>query len=238
MNEEISPQDLAKIAAGKAAIEQFIFDGIKIGLGSGTTSHFFVRLLGEKVRDGLNIIATTTSRGTASVAAEAGIDILDINEIGELDLTIDGPDEIDDQFRMIKGGGACLLWEKIVAHASKKMITICDETKLVDCLGAFPLPVEVVQFGWQRTEHMISQVLFDAGITKADIYQRRQNGAPVITDSGNYIIDCKCGRIEDPQYLEIRLNMIPGVVENGLFTREAAGMIVGNFNQTTNTVMR
>lgn len=238
MNEEISPQDLAKIAAGKAAIEQFIFDGIKIGLGSGTTSHFFVRSLGEKVRDGLNIIATTTSRGTASVAAEAGIDILDINEIGELDLTIDGPDEIDDQFRMIKGGGACLLWEKIVAHASKKMITICDETKLVDCLGAFPLPVEVVQFGWQRTEHMISQVLFDAGITKADIYQRRQNGAPVITDSGNYIIDCKCGRIEDPQYLEIRLNMIPGVVENGLFTREAAGMIVGNFNQTTNTVMR
>ena len=238
MNEEISPQDLAKIAAGKAAIEQFIFDGIKIGLGSGTTSHFFVRSLGEKVRDGLNVIATTTSRGTASVAAEAGIDILDINEIGELDLTIDGPDEIDDQFRMIKGGGACLLWEKIVAHSSKKMITICDETKLVDCLGAFPLPVEVVQFGWQRTEHMISQVLFDAGITEADIYQRRQNGAPVITDSGNYIIDCKCGRIEDPQYLETRLNMIPGVVENGLFTREAAGMIVGNFNQTTNTVMR
>ena len=238
MTEEISPQDLAKIAAGKAAIEQFIFDGIKIGLGSGTTSHFFVRLLGEKVRDGLNIIATTTSRGTASVAAEAGIDILDINEIGELDLTIDGPDEIDDNFRMIKGGGACLLWEKIVAHSSKKMITICDETKLVDCLGTFPLPVEVVQFGWQRTEHMISQVLFDAGITEADIYQRRQNGEPVITDSGNYIIDCKCGRIEDPQYLEIRLNMIPGVVENGLFTREAAGMIVGNFNQTTNTVMR
>lgn len=238
MNAEISPQDLAKIAAGKAAIEQFIFDGIKIGLGSGTTSHFFVRLLGEKVRDGLNIIATTTSRGTASVAAEAGIDILDINEIGELDLTIDGPDEIDDQFRMIKGGGACLLWEKIVAHSSKKMITICDETKLVDCLGAFPLPVEVVQFGWQRTENMISQVLFDAGITEADIYQRLRNGAPVITDSGNYIIDCKCGRIEDPQYLEIRLNMIPGVVENGLFTREAAGMIIGNFNQTTNTVMR
>lgn len=238
MNEEISPQDLAKIAAGKAAIEQFIFDGIKIGLGSGTTSHFFVRLLGEKVSDGLNVIATTTSRGTASVAAEAGIDILDINEIGELDLTIDGPDEIDDQFRMIKGGGACLLWEKIVAHSSKKMITICDETKLVDCLGAFPLPVEVVQFGWQRTKHMISQVLFDAGISKADIYQRRQNGAPVITDSGHYIIDCKCGRIEDPQYLEIRLNMIPGVVENGLFTREAAGMIIGNFNQTTNTVMR
>lgn len=238
MNEEISPQDLAKIAAGKAAIEQFIFDGIKIGLGSGTTSHFFVRSLGEKVSEGLNVIATTTSRGTASVAAEAGIDILDINEIGELDLTIDGPDEIDDQFRMIKGGGACLLWEKIVAHSSKKMITICDETKLVDCLGAFPLPVEVVQFGWQRTEHMISQVLFDAGITEADIYQRRQKGAPVITDSGNYIIDCKCGRIEDPQYLEIRLNMIPGVVENGLFTREAAGMIVGNFDQTTNTVMR
>lgn len=238
MKEEISPQDLAKIAAGKAAIEQFVFDGIKIGLGSGTTSHFFVRLLGEKVCGGLNVIATTTSRGTASVAAEAGIDILNINEIGELDLTIDGPDEIDGHFRMIKGGGACLLWEKIVAHCSEKMITICDETKLVDCLGAFPLPVEVVQFGWKRTENMISQVLFDAGITKADIYRRRRNGAPVITDSGNYIIDCKCGRIEDPQYLEIRLNMIPGVVENGLFTREAAGMIVGNFNQTTNTVMR
>ena len=238
MSEEISSQDLAKIAAGKAAIEQFVFDGIKIGLGSGTTSHFFVRLLGEKVCDGLNIIATTTSRATASVAAEAGIHIANINEIGELDLTIDGPDEIDSRFRMIKGGGACLLWEKIVAHSSKKMITICDETKLVDCLGAFPLPVEVVQFGWKRTRDMISQTLYDAGIIEADIYRRAQDGAPVITDSGNYIIDCKCGRIEDPQYLEIRLNMIPGVVENGLFTREAAGMVIGNFNQTTRTVMR
>ena len=234
----MSPQDLAKIAAGKAAIDRFVFDGIKIGLGSGTTSHFFVQSLGEKVRAGLDITATTTSRSTTDVAAKAGIDVTDINDIGELDLAIDGPDEIDSQFRMIKGGGACLLWEKIVAHASRRMITICDETKLVDCLGNFPLPIDVDPFGWLQTVRMIERELSRARIPDAQISRREKGGTPTVTDSGNYIIDCKCGRIEDPESLENRLNMIPGVVENGLFTREADGMVIGCFDQSTRIEMR
>lgn len=234
----MTPQDKAKIAAGKAAIEEFVFAGMKIGLGSGTTSHFFVRSLAERVREGLIVTATTTSRSTSSVAAEVGLEITDINEIGELDLTVDGPDEIDREFNMIKGGGACLLWEKIVAHASKKMITICDETKIVDSLGAFPLPVEVVGFGWVQTSRMISRTLADHGIANAVIYRRETEGAAIVTDSGNFIIDCKCQRIPDAAGLEVALNMIPGVVENGLFTREACGMVVGSFDGSTRTMMK
>lgn len=234
----MTPQDQAKIAAGKAAIEQFVSDGMTLGLGSGTTSHFFVRSLGERVRDGLGLTATTTSRSTTAVAREVGIEITDINAVGEIDLTIDGPDEIDPQLRMIKGGGACLLWEKIVAHASKRMITICDETKLVETLGAFPLPVEVVQFGWRQTARAVAAVLPDHGVQGLQVDLRLSAAAAVVTDSGNYILDCHCARIEDPAGLERALNMIPGVVENGLFTREAVGMVVGKLDGSTSTVLR
>ncbi len=234
----MTPQDQAKIAAGKAAIEEFVFDGMKIGLGSGTTSHFFVRSLGETLRGGLSLTATTTSSSTSAVAKEVGIEITDINEIGELDLTIDGPDEIDGRLQMIKGGGACLLWEKIVAHASKRMITICDETKIVETLGRFPLPVEVVPFGWKQSLRMIRRELARAGLSAATLARREQEGTAVVTDSGNYIIDCACGAIPDAGTLEVNLNMIPGVVENGLFTREANGMVVGYFDGSTKTTIR
>ncbi len=139
----MSTQDEAKKAAGRRVIEEFVRDGMKLGLGSGTTSHFFVRELGKHVAGGMKLTCTTTSRSTIDVAREVGIRITEPNEIGEIDLTIDGPDEIDRDFNMIKGGGACLLWEKIIAHASKRMITICDESKIVDRLGAWcrkPLP--------------------------------------------------------------------------------------------------
>ncbi|MGR3199686.1 MAG: ribose 5-phosphate isomerase A, partial [Paracoccus sp. (in: a-proteobacteria)] len=131
----MSQQDKAKKLAGRRVIDEFVRDGMKLGLGSGTTSHFFVRELGRHVAEGLKLTCTTTSRSTIDVAQEVGIAITDPNDIGELDLTVDGPDEIDRDFNMIKGGGACLLWEKIVAHASKRMICICDETKIVDRLG-------------------------------------------------------------------------------------------------------
>lgn len=225
----MTSQDDAKKLAGRRVIDEFVRDGMKLGLGSGTTSHFFVRELGRRVANGLSITATTTSRSTTEVAAEVGIEITDINDIGEIDLTIDGPDEIDREFRMIKGGGACLLWEKIVAHASRRMITICDESKIVNKLGQFPLPVEVVQFGWRQTERSVGDTLQQFGISGTDI-SRRGGGEPVITDSGNYILDCRCGRIDDPDGLESALNMIPGVVENGLFTRESDGMVVGTFD--------
>lgn len=232
-------QNEAKKVAARRVIEEFVRDGMKLGLGSGTTSHFFVRELGKHVANGLKLTCTTTSRSTNDVAREVGIEITDPNEIGELDLTVDGPDEIDRQFNMIKGGGACLLWEKIIAHASKRMICVTDETKIVDRLGAFPLPVEVVQFGWKQTERLVKRVLAEHGITEVQIIRRERNGETVVTDSGNFILDCHCGPvITDPAPLEVELNRIPGVVENGLFTREAVGMVVGCFDGTSYVQMR
>lgn len=223
-------QDEAKKLAGRMAIKEFVRDGMKLGLGSGTTSHFFVRELGKHVAGGLRLTCTTTSRSTNDVASEVGIELTDPNEIGELDLTVDGPDEIDHDFNMIKGGGACLLWEKIIAHASKRMITICDETKIVDRLGAFPLPVEVVQFAWKQTERQIQMALARNAVDQVKTVRRMDDGLPVVTDSGNFIIDCHCAGIDGASKLEQALNAIPGVVENGLFTRESAGMVVGCFD--------
>ncbi|MAY62353.1 MAG: ribose 5-phosphate isomerase A [Rhizobiales bacterium] len=234
----MSKQDEAKKAAGRRVIDEFIRDGMKVGLGSGTTSHFFVRELGKRVAEGMSLTCTVTSRSTIDVAREVGIAITEPNEIGEIDITIDGPDEIDRDFNMIKGGGACLLWEKIIAHASKRMITICDESKIVDRLGRFPLPVEVVQFAWKQTERQVRKILADHGIADARIERRMDDGQPVVTDSGNFILDCHCGAIAEAAKLEIALNMIPGVVENGLFTRESDGMVVGKFDGSTYVEMR
>jgi ribose 5-phosphate isomerase A len=234
----MNTQDEAKKAAGRRVIEEFVRDGMKIGLGSGTTSHFFVRELGKYVADGMTLICTPTSRSTIDVAREVGIETVEPNEIGEIDLTIDGPDEIDREFNMIKGGGACLLWEKIIAHASKRMITICDESKIVDRLGTFPLPVEVVQFAWRQTEKRIAETLSTHGIAAFRLQRRIRDGRPVVTDCGNYIVDCDCRAIAAPAKLEIELNRIPGVVENGLFTRESDGMVVGRFDGSTYVEMR
>ena len=234
----MTAQDEAKKAAGRRVIEEFVRDGMKLGLGSGTTSHLFVRELGKHVAGGMNLTCTTTSRSTNEVAREVGIAITDPNDIGEIDLTVDGPDEIDHDFNMIKGGGACLLWEKIVAHASKRMITVCDESKIVDKLGAFPLPVEVVQFAWKQTERMVAKALADNRVKGASITRRMHDGQPVVTDSGNFILDCRCGVISAPAKLESELNRIPGVVENGLFTRESDGMVVGCFDGTSYTKLR
>ncbi len=234
----MNAQDEAKKAAGRRVIQEFVKDGMKIGLGSGTTSHFFVRELGRHVADGLRLTCTATSRATNDVAREVGIAIIDPNDIGEIDLTIDGPDEIDHDFNMIKGGGACLLWEKIVAHASKRMVTICDESKIVDRLGAFPLPVEVVQFAWKQTERLVSDTLGAHRIKGVKIERRMRDGQPIVTDSGNFILDCRCGGIPAPAKLEIELNRIPGVVENGLFTRESCGMVVGRLDGTSYVRMR
>ena len=234
----MSVQDEAKKAAGRRIIADFVKDGMKLGLGSGTTSHFFVRELGKHVASGLKLTCTTTSRSTNDVAREVGIAITDPNEIGEIDLTVDGPDEIDRDLNMIKGGGACLLWEKIIAHASRRMITVCDETKIVERLGAFPLPVEVVQFAWKQTERMVADALARHRIKNAVIARRMRDGQPVVTDSGNFILDCRCGAIPAPGRLEIELNRIPGVVENGLFTRESQGMVVGRLDGSTYVAMR
>jgi len=217
----------AKQAAAVRAIETFIRPHMTLGLGSGSTAHALVRELGKQVANGLQVQCTSTSRATTEVAREVGIDIIDANTLESIDLTLDGADEITRQWHMIKGGGACLLWEKIIAHASQRMIALCDESKIVEQLGAFPLPVEVVPFGWQTTQRHITRVLTQHGIQNARITQRMQGQQPVMTDSGHYLLDCHCRVIANPSALEAALNQIPGVVDNGLFTREAVGMVIG-----------
>lgn len=231
-------QDEAKKLAGRKVIEQFIEKGMVLGLGSGTTSHFFVRELGRHVGNGLDVTCTTTSNSTSEVARQVGIDVYDPNDLVKIDLTIDGPDEIDKDFNMIKGGGACLLWEKIIAHSSTRNITICDETKIVASLGAFPLPVEIVQFGWKQTDRLVKNVISSNYSVHVETYRRSVDSQPVVTDSGNFILDCKCERITDPGKLEKELNMIPGVVENGLFTRESNAMVIGKFDGTVDVIFR
>jgi ribose 5-phosphate isomerase A len=225
--ESTSVQDEAKQAAAAKAIEKFLKDGMKLGLGSGTTSRWFVRILGERVAAGLRVTGVASSKSTAQLAQEVGVPLADLNEIDELDMTIDGADEIDAKGRMIKGGGASLLWEKIVACASKTMVCIVDESKRVERLGRFPLPVEVIPFAWRSTERQLRKLFAAQGLGNPTIEIRGGLGKPLITDSGHYLLDCQLQAIADPEALGERLNQIPGVVENGLFLRIATDAVVG-----------
>lgn len=230
------PQDQAKLAAGRKAIEVYLKDGMRIGLGSGTTSHWFVRALGEKMREGFDIAGVPTSTGTRDLALQLGVPLLDLNDVVELDLTIDGADEIDRTGRMIKGGGACLLWEKMVARVSRRMVAVVDDAKVVDHLGAFPLPVEVVQYGWRSTERELRKLLAEYGLGDRPIALRGGEASPLITDSGHYILDCHLGRIDDPDSLAPRFNEIPGVVEHGLFVGIADEMVVGHADGSADVI--
>jgi len=222
-----SPQDEAKRAAAAKAIEGFLQDGMTIGLGSGTTSRFFVRILGERVKGGLRVIGVPSSKSTGELAQEVGVPLADLNDLEQLDLTIDGADEIDAQGRMIKGGGANLLWEKIVASASRKMVAIVDESKKVQKLGRFPLPIEVIPFAWRSTERHVQNLFKKAGYSDVRIDVRGGTEKPLITDSGHYLLDCHLQAIADPESLALDLNQIPGVVEHGLFLRIATNAAVG-----------
>jgi ribose 5-phosphate isomerase A len=223
-----SAQDEAKRAAAAQAIESFLKDGMTIGLGSGTTSRWFVRILGERVAKGLRIIGVPCSKSTGELAREVGVSLADLNDVGQLDLTIDGADEIDSKGRMIKGGGANLLWEKIVASASDKMVCIVDESKLVDRLGRFPLSIEVVPFGWKTTERHLRKLFGESGLGNPKIGMRGGFETPLTTDSGHYLLDCHLEYIPDPESLAERLNRIPGVVEHGLFLGIATDAVVGH----------
>jgi ribose 5-phosphate isomerase A len=228
-----TPQDRAKLAAGRKAVDTYLRDGLKVGLGSGTTSHWFVRAAGERVKEGLDIVGVPTSTATRDLALSLGITLADLNDIPELDITIDGPDEIDHAGDMIKGGGACLLWEKIVARASKKMVTVADDTKVKEQLGAFPLPIEVVPFGWASTQRHLAALFADAGLPGVKITIRTRDNERLITDSGHYILDAHLGIIPDPPALAAVLNDIPGVVEHGLFIKIANEMVLGHPDGTT-----
>src|SRR6516225_4647458 len=231
-----SPQDEAKRAAAAKAIESFLHDGMKIGLGSGTTSHFFVRILGDRVKDGLRVVGVPSSKSTGELAQEAGVPLADLNDLEQLDLTIDGADEIDPQGRMIKGGGANLLWEKIVASASRKMVAIVDESKRVQRLGRFPLPVEVIPFAWKSTERHLQRLFKKAGYMDVRIDVRGSREKPLITDSGHYLLDCHLKEIGDPEFLAGNLNDIPGVVEHGLFLGIATDAAIGKPDGSAETI--
>jgi ribose 5-phosphate isomerase A len=224
----VTQQDRAKVAAGVRALDTYVRDGMLLGLGSGTTSHWFVRSLAERVREGLDVVGVPTSTATRDLALELGIRLADLNDVPELDLTIDGPDEIDGAGSMIKGGGACLLWEKVVARASRRMVTILDDTKIVSTLGAFPLPVEVIPFGWVSTRGHLARLFADAGLGQVEITNRMRGNELLVTDSGHYILDAHLETIPDVPALAGVLNDIPGVVEHGLFVGIADAMVVGH----------
>ena len=207
-----------KQRAAEAAVE-YVKDGMIVGLGTGSTTEFAVKKLGERVRDGLAIRGIPTSDVTKVQAEEEGIPLIDFSETMYIDLTIDGADEIDVNLNMIKGGGAALLREKIVASASKEEIIIVSHEKFVKQLGSFPLPVEVIPFGWQIIFNQLETLGGSPDL-------RLKQGQPLRTDQGNYIIDCRFRQIIDAAHLEQRLNMIPGVVENGLFTGLCTRMIM------------
>ncbi|HVK79084.1 MAG TPA: ribose-5-phosphate isomerase RpiA, partial [Verrucomicrobiae bacterium] len=214
----MSDSDLAKFNAAQAALA-YIKDGMVVGLGTGSTSAHFVRLLGDKVRQGLRVKGVPTSEATRNLAEQVGVPLLEISQVGSIDVDVDGADEIDPQFRLVKGGGGALLREKIVASASKRVVVIADDTKWVETLGAFPLPVEVTRFGFALTAQRIKEALQATGCEGAEVALRVSGKAnePVITDGGNYIIDAHAKRIPDATVLASALQQIAGVVEHGLF---------------------
>ncbi len=207
--------DAYKLAAAEHAL-QYVEPGMKLGLGTGSTAAKFVDALGPKVKAGLDVICVATSQATQARAEALGIRMTTLDEMPFLDLTVDGADQLDDELRLIKGGGGALLREKIVATASGRMIVIADISKRVKTLGAHPLPLEVVQFGLTATRNMVVALAADAGC-EGEITLRMAGGKPFVTDSGNFILDCAFGSIEDPEDLDEALKLIPGVVENGMF---------------------
>ena len=219
--------DLAKINAAAAALD-YVKDGMALGLGTGSTAAHFVRLLGERVRQGLKVKGAPTSEATRELAEQVGVPLLPLERIGRIDLTIDGADEIDPRFRLIKGAGGALLREKIVAKASMHMLVIADESKAVDNLGEFPLPVEVTPFGFTLTADRIYAALRDAQCVGREVTLRQKpDGSPYITDGGNYIFDAHAKRILNPEGLGDALKRITGVVEHGLFIGLARTAILG-----------
>ncbi len=211
---------LKKSAALKAL--DFVRDGMVVGLGTGSTATHLVIALGEKVRSGMKLRAVPTSKETAILAAQSGITLIDSENRWEIDVAIDGADQVDPGLNLIKGGGGALLKEKIVAASAKQFIVLVDYTKRVPVLGgAFALPIEVIPFGWGSTAREIAR------LTGSRVVLRERNGSPFKTESGNLIVDVHLARINNPRDLETALNQIPGVVETGLFVDRTNVLIVG-----------
>ena len=206
--------DAQKRAAAARAVE-FVRPGMRLGLGTGSTAKHFVELLGERVRDGLDVIGVPTSLATEADAKRCGVPLSTLEQTPALDLTVDGADEVGPDLTLIKGGGGALLREKIVAAASARMIVIADESKVVDVLGRFPLPIEVNPFGVGATEIAIGKAAAGLGL-EGPLTMRMTDGRPFVTDGGHFILDASFGRIRDARALSDGLHAIPGVVEHGL----------------------
>lgn len=219
--------DIAKRNAAEEALT-FVEPGMVLGLGTGSTAAIFVQLLAERVSKGLEIVGTPTSEATDRLARQLGIRIVDPNDLSEIDLTIDGADEFDPRLNLIKGGGAALLREKIIADASARMVVITDAAKEVKTLGRFPLPVEVNPFAAELTRREVLAHLEHIGLGGIEATWRMATGEAMLrTDGGHLILDLKCGAIPDPETLAAVLDKIPGVVEHGLFIGLADTVIVG-----------
>jgi ribose 5-phosphate isomerase A len=219
----MSDQDVdnQKKAAALTAIE-FVRDGMVIGLGTGSTAKHMVIALGDKVRAGMKLRGVPTSQETAALAKQFGITLIDAESRWEIDVAIDGADQVDPRFNLIKGGGGALLKEKIVAASAKQFIVVVDHTKRVTILGgSFPLPIEVIPFGWGSTAREIE------ALTKSPVVLRERNGVPFKTETGNMIVDVHLAQISQPKELEMALNLIPGIVETGLFVGRTDLLIVG-----------
>ncbi|WP_340009599.1 ribose-5-phosphate isomerase RpiA [Paenibacillus sp. FSL K6-0276] len=215
--------NVKQLAAEKAV--EYVEDGMKVGLGTGSTAYWAIRKLGERVSEGLKITAVATSRASEEQARELGIPLVAFGDIESLDLTIDGADELDSSLQLIKGGGGALLREKIVASNSTRMIVIADEGKVVSTLGKFPLPVEIVPFAWEWTVAELAKLGCQPEL--------RRNGDELYkTDNGNYIADCRFEAIESAPKLALTIQNIPGAVDHGLFIGIAAMAIVGKNDGT------
>ncbi len=211
----MNADDMKRQAAAEAI--KLVEGGMRLGLGTGSTAKHFVDLLGVRVKQGLNVVCVPTSEATRAQAAALGIKLTTLDETPELDLTVDGADELDNDLRLIKGGGGALLREKIVAASSDRLVIIADASKRVETLGAFPLPVEIVRFGQVATTNLVRDIAQDAGCLGEVRMRAAQDRQPFVTDGGNYILDCSFGAIDDPEALDEALRMVPGVVETGLF---------------------
>lgn len=219
--------ELKKVAAAKAV--EFVEDGMRLGIGTGSTANEFIRLLAERVKAGLHITGVATSKRSEKLCHELGIPVATLDETPHLDLDIDGADEIDPHLALIKGGGGALLREKIVAFASSQMLVIADSSKLVKTLGAFPLPIEINPFGLEATREAIIKVA-DRLELVPNIKLRARDDKTFVTDGGHFILDASFGRISDPERLSKALFSIPGVVEHGLFLNLAKKSVVAMAN--------
>ena len=211
------PIDMAKYVSARRALD-YVQDGMRLGLGTGSTAAWMVRCLGEMIRqDGLRVTGVPTSVRTAELARACGVPLASIEDAKWIDLTIDGADEFDADLSLVKGGGGALLHEKVIATASDMMVVMADPSKSVDTLGAFPLPVEVIPFGWQTTKALIEESLIGMDVAGRQVTLRQGASGPFRTDEGNLVLDLHLRRIGDARHLALVLNQLPGVVENGLF---------------------